>query len=64
MAALELKEAEKTLHIAKVKYNAKLSQKIELNQANLILLRAKTNYIQSLYDYHLAYTELENALGK
>jgi outer membrane protein len=55
--------AEKSYKIAKVRYQTGSATLLEINDADLALLRARLNRIQAIYDYAMAKTDLEEAVS-
>jgi len=76
-AYLNMKEAEKRIDtskvavdkgeedfkIAQVRYSAGVGTNIDVLDAQVALLQAKTNYIQALYDYNTSKAKLDKAMG-
>lgn len=76
-AYLNLKEAEKRIDtskvavdqgqedfkIAQVRYTAGVGTNLDVMDAQVALTKAKTNYIQALYDYNTSKADLERAMG-
>lgn len=58
-----LSQAQETLRMAGVSYQAGLSTSLELLDAQTGLTQAKTNYNQALSNYQIALAQLERALG-
>ena len=56
--------ARANLRIAKERHRQGLMSEIELRDAQLSLTQAETDYFQALYDYSVANTFLDKALGK
>lgn len=56
-------KAEEDLYIAKEKYNAGVGTNLDVIDAQLALTQAKTNRIQSLYDYNVSVAKLNKAIG-
>lgn len=59
-----VKLARKNLGIAEERYRLGLMSEIELRDAELSLTQADTDYFQALYDYNVAGTFLDKAIGK
>lgn len=55
--------AEKAYSIAKVKYNEGTATQLEVQNAELQLRQAKTNRLQSVYDFIVAKSELDKLTG-
>jgi len=55
--------AEKAYNIAKVKYNEGTATQLEVQNADLQLRQAKTNKLQSVYDFIVAKSELDKLTG-
>lgn len=55
--------AERALEIAQVRFSNGLSTQVELNDAELAVTRARSNYAASRYAYSVAWAELQAALG-
>lgn len=62
-AELTVKQATENLEIANGRYTAGVGNPIEVTDAEVSLLNAKTAYIQTLYDYKIAQANLEKAMG-
>ncbi|HYH03366.1 MAG TPA: TolC family protein, partial [Bacillota bacterium] len=58
-----LSQAQETVRMAGVSYQAGLSTSLELLDAQTGLTQAKTNYNQALSNYQIALAQLERALG-
>jgi len=56
-------QAEKALKIAEVRYNSGIGTQLELFDAQLALERAQMGHIQGIYDYLVAKTDWEKAVG-
>lgn len=63
VAELSQKQAEENLSLAKGRYQAGAGSAIELADAELKFSNAGLGYIQALYDYKLAESALEKAMG-
>jgi outer membrane protein len=59
-----LRSAEEDLNLTKEKYNLGAASMLELLDANYSYKTAKSNQVQSLYDYNLAIAQFEKAVGK
>ncbi len=62
-AELGVKQAQENLDIAIGRYAAGVGSPIEVTDAEVSLVTAKTSYIQALYDYKIARSSLEKAMG-
>lgn len=62
-AKLLLSQAEETYRLADARYKEQVGSPIEITDAEVTLLNAKTSYIQAYYDFNLAYTRLSKAMG-
>ncbi len=62
-AGLNVKQAEENLEIANGRYAAGVGNPIEVADAEVSLINAKTAYNQALYDYKIAQASLQKALG-
>jgi len=62
-AELNVKQAEENLDIANGRYSAGVGNPIEVTDAEVSLINAKTSYNQALYDYKIARSSLEKAMG-
>lgn len=62
-AELALRQAEENLEIANGRYSAGVGSPIEVTDAALLFVNAKTAYIQALTDYKTAAASLERAMG-
>ena len=56
--------AERILNTTKIKYNEGVGSSLELVQAERDLYTTQANYINALYDFVVAKTSLDQALGK
>ncbi|HWQ61337.1 MAG TPA: TolC family protein [Negativicutes bacterium] len=56
-------KAEEDFSIAQVRYNAGVGTNLDVIDAQLALAKAKTNYIQALYDYNTGKAKLDKAMG-
>mgnify|MGYP003586817022 FL=1 len=61
--AVSVSKAEEDLYIAKERYNAGVGTNLDVIDAQLALTQAKTNRIQSLYDYNVNVAKLDKAIG-
>ncbi|MBI4848674.1 MAG: TolC family protein [Nitrospirae bacterium] len=62
-AGLNVKQAEENFEIANGRYAAGVGSPIEVTDAEVSLINAKTAYNQALYDYKIARSSLEKAMG-
>ena len=62
LASQEL--SEKIYNTTLIKYREGVGSSLEVNQAEFEMLTAQRNYIDSLFNYLIARTDLERALGK
>jgi outer membrane protein len=62
-AKLNVEQATENLDIANGRYSAGVGNPIEVTDAQVSLITAKTSYIQALYDYRVAQAGLEKAMG-
>ena len=62
-AKLNVEQAQENLDIANGRYSAGVGNPIEVTDAEVSLITAKTSYIQALYDYRVAQASLEKAMG-
>ena len=58
------KSAEEDLNLTQEKYNLGAASTLELLDAQVSYRTAKTNEVNALFDYTVAVSELEKALGK
>jgi TolC family type I secretion outer membrane protein len=63
-AELALRQAEENLEIANGRYAAGVGSPIEVTDAALVFVNAKTAYIQALTDYKTAAASLQRAMGE
>lgn len=56
--------AERSYRITRLRLREGIDSRLELTDAELQLQTAKTNYLQAVYDYLIAATELEKSLGR
>ncbi|HMK50588.1 MAG TPA: TolC family protein [Thermodesulfovibrionales bacterium] len=62
-AQLNVEQAQENLDIANGRYAAGVGNPIEVTDAEVSLITAKTSYIQALYDYKVAQASLDKAMG-
>ena len=62
-SSVSVEKAEEDLKIARVRYNAGVGTNLDVMDAQVALTTAKTNYVQSLYDYNTSKAELDRAMG-
>jgi len=62
--ATAVTQAEESLRVARVRYEAGMSPQVELTDAELALTLARTNRVNALYDYALARVRLAKAEGQ
>jgi outer membrane protein len=62
-AKLNVEQATENLDIANGRYSAGVGNPIEVTDAQVSLITAKTSYIQALYDCKIAQAGLEKAMG-
>lgn len=55
--------AEKAYQIALVRYKEGTGTQLEIQNSELALRQAKTNLLQTLYDYNIAVIEIDNLIG-
>lgn len=60
---LATQQAEENSRIAAGRYNAGVGSPVEVTDADTLLVQAKANHIQALYDYRMAQTSIEQAIG-
>ncbi len=58
-----VEQAEKGYKIATTRYSAGTGTQLEINDADLALLRARINRVQAVYDYNVAKTDLEELIS-
>lgn len=58
-----VQQAEEAFKLAEARYKEEVGSPIEITDAQVTLLNAQTTYIQSLYDYQVAYVRLQKAMG-
>ena len=56
--------AERNYKISLLRFKEGIGSRLELTDAELQLNKAKTNYLQALYDYLVASVQLDKALGR
>ncbi len=56
--------AERSYHISRLRFKEGIGSRLELTDAELQLNKAKTNYLQAVYDGLAASTQLDKALGR
>lgn len=56
--------AERNYRISQLRFREGIGSRLELNDAELQLNKAKTNYLQAIYDYLVASVQLDRALGR
>jgi outer membrane protein TolC len=59
-----VKEAEEAYRLAKIRFENGLATQLEVNDVELALNLARTNYIQALYNYNIAKAKVEKAIGE
>jgi outer membrane protein TolC len=57
-------EAEEAYRLATIRFANGLATQLEVNDVELALNLARTNFIQSLYDYNVARARVEQAIGE
>lgn len=60
---LATQQAEENSRIASGRYSAGVGSPVEVTDADTLLVQAKANHIQALYDYRMAQTSIEQAIG-
>ena len=60
---LSVHQAEENFEIASGRYEAGVGAPVEITDAYVLLINAKTNQIQALYDYRIAQTLIEQSIG-
>jgi outer membrane protein len=60
---LATQQAEENSRIASGRYSAGVGSPVEVTDADTLLVQAKANNIQALYDYRMAQTSIEQAIG-
>lgn len=56
-----IEQADRALRLADIRFEEGISTQLEVSDARLQLQRARLNYAQSVYDYHIAWIDLERA---
>lgn len=56
-------QAQEDFKIAQVRYAAGVGTNLDVMDAQVALIKAKTNYIQAMYDYNTNKADLERAMG-
>ena len=56
-------QSEETLKLAEGRYKQGVGSAVEITDAQVGLYNARTSYIQSLYQYQVAYAGLKHAMG-
>lgn len=59
-----VRRAERALEIAQTRFENGLATQVELNDAELAVTQARTNYAQALFSYHAARAQLLRAQGQ
>lgn len=59
-----VERSERALEIAQTRFSNGLSTQVELNDAELAVTRARSNYARALHDYYVARAQLEAAQGQ
>lgn len=59
-----IQQAEENFAIASGRYEAGVGAPVEVTDADVLLVNAKTNHIQALYDYRITQTIIEQAIGE
>lgn len=59
-----VRRAERALEIAQTRFENGLSTQVELNDAELAVTRARTNFAEALYSYNVARANLMAAMGE
>jgi outer membrane protein TolC len=60
---LAITQAEENSRIASGRYSAGVGSPVEVTDADTLLLQAKADYNQALYDYRIAQTGIEQSIG-
>jgi len=60
---LTIRQAEENSRIASGRYSAGVGSPVEVTDADTLLIQAKASHIQALYDYRMARTTIEQAIG-
>lgn len=58
-----VRQAEETLKLAEARYREGVGSPLEITDARVVYYNAKTSYIQSLYNYQVAFAGLQRAMG-
>jgi outer membrane protein len=58
-----LEQAEETLRLAEARYKQEVGSPIEITDGRVTMLNSQILYVQSLYDYQVAYVRLQKAIG-
>jgi outer membrane protein TolC len=56
--------AERSYRISQLRFREGIGSRLELSDAELQLNKARTNYLQAVYDYLVASVQLDRALGR
>uniref|UniRef100_Q3ASX5 Outer membrane efflux protein, putative n=1 Tax=Chlorobium chlorochromatii (strain CaD3) TaxID=340177 RepID=Q3ASX5_CHLCH len=56
--------AERSYTISRLRFREGIGSRLELSDAELQLVKARTNYLQAVYDYLVATTRLDKSLGR
>lgn len=59
-----IRTAERSYEITQLRFREGVGSQLELSEAELQLNKAKTNYLQAVYDYLIARVECDRALGR
>lgn len=59
-----VRRAERALEIAQTRFANGLSTQVELNDAELAVTRARSNFVQARYDWNVARARLDAAVGR
>lgn len=60
---LTIQQAEENYKIASGRYSAGVGSPVEVTDADILLVQAKAGHNQALYDYRIAQTSIEQAIG-
>ncbi len=60
---LAIQQAEENSTIASGRYSAGVGSPVEVTDADILLVQAKADHNQALYDYRIAQTSIEQAIG-
>jgi outer membrane protein TolC len=63
VAEQAIAQAEENFRISQERYNAQIATSTEVVDAEALLTQARTNYFNTIYDYHLASFALKKATG-